>query len=237
MEYYVRAVFSRSTLTYVKTHAKAGPPWEPKLVNKVKRILSTEVGSVSVYLSESDQPTALGHAMGIIAATIGAESFSDQKELAKGRNAASCLLERQDTDTTCDTEKTPENCHSFWPAREFHYDLHHGPGRKLTTQKLAEFFLDRLHKEKIDSFEVLKKGVYPYAHQVWIVHEHCRACFGSLAPENPPSEWLDSPSLNRAEQIRRLISLPREAPPQKSTTQAPPQEDGDAILEQPAETQ
>lgn len=198
-----------SVCARVETLDKTTSSWPSDLVEEVKsRIFSVDKGSISVFAAQSEDPTDLGHAMGVIAATIGSDSFAKSSGRKKGRNCGTFLLPHHEMEQQFDIEKTPDGCTNFWPAREYHFDIHVGPNFKSTPDQLAMYFLQGLQNKTIKSVTIRKKsGAYPFDAQAQIVLDHCRKQYPDLDPNNPPQEWQQNTGLSPSEQITRLLDL------------------------------
>lgn len=178
-------------------------PFKPDLIERVvQQILEEGNSPLSVYEFTTPDPFDCGHALGVIAATIGGDEFRpDAKKRAKGCTCGTLLIPRACLPASIVLTCTPGQNRDFSPADHRHFNL-----MFQDKYELAQIILSGI-QTRIIAWTFLKNENKTYCFQAVIAYSYCLSVFGKLDPSDSPATWRDGATLTAAEQIEILKHL------------------------------
>ena len=200
----------------------AQPPWTEELVEKTVDLLLEDQGrEISIFATTTKSRFDQGHALGVIAGSIGASAFSQsareeyvaklrptpplskqsQKHEPKdefGRKLVALLCETA-VFLPGDLKKTPGGNQNFAPSDDFHYDA-----TPEDVRRCARALLDGIHAGSVVCTRLLLPD---YRAQAAIALSACIARFGEFTETAVPDGWRNGSALSAAEQIARLVCI------------------------------
>ena len=178
------------------------PPFTDLIDRMVQHVLDEESPPLSVYEAATTDPFDCGHALGVIAATIGRNDFRlNARNRAKGCTCGTLLIPRTCLPASVSLTYTPEQNHDFSPADTRHFDLTFQDRRELAQSVLISI------QTRTVGWTFLANHDGTYRLQAVIAYSHCLSVFGELNSFSPPESWRNGITLTASEQIETLKHL------------------------------
>lgn len=166
---------------------------------------------LSVYATPSRAPDTAAHALGVVAFVLGNGSNfgAPPRENIPGKPLTTLFIEIKPLQSRFKATHTPDQCTTFYPASEHHWDLEYRPDDEQESEALIVYLIQCL-EDVANTVEVafdpktVATGAVDFGALARCVVAHCCARYGLTETSYDAQRWRDAASLSAAEQVTRL---------------------------------